>query len=74
MDDETDETPADDSPKAETEDAADAETEELKHTETSRARSPLSRETDFIERPGFRNPANARSKALKAKKKAKKRR
>jgi hypothetical protein len=30
-----------------------------------RSRNPLARDTDFVARPGFRNPANAKSKALK---------
>ena len=30
-----------------------------------RSRNPLARESDFVARPGFRNPANNKSKAVK---------
>ena len=43
-------------------------------SDISRPSNPLSRSTDQTIRPGFRNPANARSKATKKKKNRKKKR
>lgn len=48
----------------------DAETEGAKGGST-RMPSVLSRPTDYVARPGFRNPSNAKSKAQKGKRKKK---
>jgi len=53
----------------------DATAEEAEHKGGERMRPPnlLSKPSDIAERPGFRQPANARSKATKRKKRRKKR-
>lgn len=43
----------------------DSEAPPLAPALPERSRNPLARDTDFVARPGFRNPANAKSKALK---------
>lgn len=57
----------------ETSEEGTEETEE-KGTTTRSPSNPLSRPTDAVLRPGFRNPANSRTKAQRKKRKNKKRR
>ncbi len=58
---------------AETPEEGAEETEEKGSTARSPS-NPLSRPTDAVLRPGFRNPANSRTKAQRKKRKNKKRR
>ena len=52
-----------------------SETEEVESTDApaqpSRPVNPLSRPTDAVARPGFRNPANKRTKAQRKKRRRK---
>lgn len=70
---ETDPSTQDESPTAagEEEEPAEAEAPTKKGAGSGAppARNPLSRDTDFIERPGFRSASNSRSKVQKKKKK-----
>lgn len=57
--------PTDDQAPANADAQADTEAdpEEGSPTVPSRTRNPLARDSDFVGRPGFRNPSNKRSKA-----------
>lgn len=52
--------------------ASSEEVENTVDTSVSRPINPLSRPTDAIARPGFRNPANKKTKAQKKRRRKKK--
>lgn len=56
-----------------TENAESEESEESGQGGSTRMPSQLSRQSDYVERPGFRNPGNKKSKAQKKRKGKKKR-
>lgn len=57
---------AEETASGETASGAAADSEKIPNP-SGRRQNLLSRPTDFVERPGFRNPANKRSKASKKK-------
>lgn len=67
------EQPTPENTETETAEGTEETEETAATTSTIRVSNPLSRPTDAVARPGFRNPSNKRSKAQKSNRKKKRR-